>query len=71
MMALWPNDVAPTHIIACNEQGSGQVACSDSLADGSVANIVASGLTSCDRLNHALGHDRVWRGSRHERRVFD
>ncbi len=49
MMALWPNDVAPTDIIACNEQGSGQVGLQRiSLADGSVANIVASGLTSCD-----------------------
>ena len=49
MMVLWPNDSAPTHIIACNEQGSGQVGLQRiSLANGSVANIVASGLTSCD-----------------------
>ena len=25
-MLLWPNDRRPTHIIACNEQGSGQIA---------------------------------------------
>lgn len=49
MMVLWPNDSATTHIIACNEQGSGQVGLQRiSLADGSVANIVAGGLTSCD-----------------------
>ena len=49
MMVLWPNDSAPTHIIACNEQGSGQVGLQRiSLADGSVANIVASGLSTCD-----------------------
>ena len=49
MMVLWPNDSAPTHIIACNEQGSSQVGLQRiSLVDGSVANIVASGLTSCD-----------------------
>ena len=49
MMALWPNDRSPTHLIACNEQGAGQVGLQRiSLADGSVANIVASGLTSCD-----------------------
>ncbi|HQR53885.1 MAG TPA: hypothetical protein PLZ79_11490 [Burkholderiales bacterium] len=49
MMALWPNDQAPTHIIACNEQGAAQVGLQRiSLADGSVSNIVAGGLTSCD-----------------------
>jgi secreted PhoX family phosphatase len=49
MMALWPNDSTPTHIIACNEQGSGQVGVQRiSLADGSVADIVKSGLTACD-----------------------
>src|SRR4030095_1160304 len=49
MMVLWPSDSAPTHIIVCNEQGSTEVGLQRiSLADGSVANIVAGGLTSCD-----------------------
>jgi secreted PhoX family phosphatase len=48
-MALWPNDRAPTHIIACNEQGSTVVGLQRiSLADGSVADIVKSGLSTCD-----------------------
>src|SRR3569623_225978 len=49
MIALWPNDTNPTHLIACNEQGSGNVALQRiEIATGSVANIVSSGLTSCD-----------------------
>lgn len=49
MMALWPNDVHPTHIIGCNEQGSGQVGVQRiRLSNGAVENIIASGLTSCD-----------------------
>ena len=49
MMALWPNDKAPTHIIACNEQGSAQVGLQRiRLSDGHVEDIVKSGLTSCD-----------------------
>ena len=39
----------PTHIIACNEQGSGQVAVQRiELSTGHVANIISSGLTNCD-----------------------
>jgi secreted PhoX family phosphatase len=49
MMALWPNDSAPTHLIACNEQGIGSVAVQRiNLATGAVQDIIASGLTSCD-----------------------
>ncbi len=49
MMALWPNDSAPTHLIACNEQGSGNVGVQRiSLATGTVQDIISSGLTSCD-----------------------
>jgi hypothetical protein len=49
MMVLWPNDAAPTHIIACNEQGSGNVGVQRiTLATGVVENIISSGLTSCD-----------------------
>jgi secreted PhoX family phosphatase len=48
MMTLWPNDKNPTHIIACNEQGSGQAGVQRiSLADGSVETIL-TGTVSCD-----------------------
>lgn len=49
MMALWPNDSAPTHIIACNEQGPAQVGVQRiRLSDGKAEDIISSGLTSCD-----------------------
>lgn len=39
----------PTHIIACNEQGSGQVAVQRiELKTGKAENIISSGMTSCD-----------------------
>jgi secreted PhoX family phosphatase len=48
-MALWPNDNKPTHLIACNEQGTAQVALqSIKISDGSVTDIVVGGLNSCD-----------------------
>ena len=48
-MALWPNDSRPTHIIACNEQSTGQVALQRiDMATGIPENIVSSGLKSCD-----------------------
>lgn len=48
-MALWPTDINPTHIIACNEQGSGQIGVqSIEVATGAVHTIILSGLTSCD-----------------------
>ena len=48
-MALWPNDNAPTHLIACNEEEDQEVALLRiSLADGSSETIVKSGLISCD-----------------------
>jgi secreted PhoX family phosphatase len=48
-MVLWPNDVHPTHLIACNEQGPGQVAVQRiALATGVAQNIISSGLSSCD-----------------------
>ena len=48
-MLLWPNDIHPTHIIACNEQGAGQVAVQRiDLASGTPENIISGGLTSCD-----------------------
>jgi secreted PhoX family phosphatase len=48
-MLLWPNDVHPTHLIACNEQGAGQVAVQRiDLKTGVPENIISGGLTSCD-----------------------
>lgn len=48
-MLLWPNANHATHIIACNEQGSGQVAVQRvNLSTGAAENIVSSGMTSCD-----------------------
>jgi hypothetical protein len=48
MMALWPNDVNPTHLIVCNEQGTTQPGVQRvSLADGSVETIL-TGTSSCD-----------------------
>jgi secreted PhoX family phosphatase len=47
-MALWPNDTAPTHIIACNEEGTAQVGMQRiRLSDGLIENILF-GTTSCD-----------------------
>jgi secreted PhoX family phosphatase len=49
MMVLWPDDSAPTHIIACNEAGPADVGVQRiRLSDGLVENIISSGLTSCD-----------------------
>ncbi len=49
MMAMWPNDTAPTHLIVCNEQGSTSVGVQRvEIATGTVQNIISSGLTSCD-----------------------
>jgi hypothetical protein len=48
-IVLWPNGSHPTHIIACNEQGSGQVGVQRvNLTSGAVENIISAGLTSCD-----------------------
>lgn len=48
-MIMWPDDVHPTHIIACNEQGTGQVAVQRvDLQTGVPENMISSGLTSCD-----------------------
>ncbi|HVY66996.1 MAG TPA: alkaline phosphatase PhoX [Gammaproteobacteria bacterium] len=48
-MVMWPDDIHPTHIIACNEQGAGQVAVQRiNLKTGVPENIISGGLTSCD-----------------------
>jgi Alkaline phosphatase PhoX len=48
MMALWPNDTSPTHIINCNEQGTTSPGVQRiDLSDGAVETIV-TGTTACD-----------------------
>lgn len=48
MMALWPDDVHPTHLIACNEQDAGKPGVQRiELATGEVSTIL-SGTVSCD-----------------------
>ncbi len=48
MLSLWPNDSAPTHLIACNEEGTGQVGLVRiNIASGLVETIV-TGTTACD-----------------------
>jgi hypothetical protein len=48
MMALWPNDQNPTHLIACNEQGTDQPGVQRiRLFDGLVETIL-TGTSSCD-----------------------
>ncbi|HEX4998859.1 MAG TPA: alkaline phosphatase PhoX [Terriglobia bacterium] len=48
MMAFWPNDHNPTHIIACNEQGTAQPGVQRiRLSDGAVETIL-TGTNSCD-----------------------
>jgi secreted PhoX family phosphatase len=49
MMALYPNDTTPTHIIACNEQSAGNVGVQRiNLATGVAEDIIASGMSDCD-----------------------
>ncbi len=48
MMALWPDDTHPTHLIACNEQGATQPGVQRiDLATGDVATLL-NGTVSCD-----------------------
>ncbi|MEO6397156.1 MAG: alkaline phosphatase PhoX [Tepidiformaceae bacterium] len=48
MMALWPDDTNPTHLIACNEQGADHPGVQRiNIATGAVETIV-TGTTACD-----------------------
>src|SRR5215510_13839196 len=48
MMTLWPNNVNPTHLIACNEQGATDPGVQRiNLVSGAVETMI-TGLTSCD-----------------------
>jgi hypothetical protein len=49
MMALFPNESSPTHILACNESGPSSVSLVRiAIATGGVENLLASGTNSCD-----------------------
>lgn len=49
MMAFWPNGTDPEWLIACNEQGAGQIGLVRiNIATGDSEVIVTSGLRSCD-----------------------
>jgi secreted PhoX family phosphatase len=53
MMALWPNDRNPTHLIVCNEQGPTEPGVQRvRLADGAVETIL-TGMTSCDPIRRS------------------
>jgi hypothetical protein len=65
MIALWPNSEHPTHLIACNEQGTAQPGLERiDLATGAV-NVIVTGTTACDPAKRTpWGHDHLRRGSR-------
>src|SRR6185295_15746098 len=48
MMALWPNDTNPTHLIACNEQGTGQPGVQRIRLSDGAAETILTGTNSCD-----------------------
>src|SRR5262249_2156440 len=47
-MALWPNDGNPTHLIACNEQGTTQPGVHRIRISDGVTETILTGTTSCD-----------------------
>jgi len=54
MMALWPNDYSPTHLIACNEEGTGEPGLQRiRLFDGFTETIV-TGTNSCDPVRRTV-----------------
>lgn len=65
MMALWPVD-RPTHLIACNEQGTAQPGVQRIDLKTGVAATIVTGTTSCDPLHRghrdpAQRRDLLWR----------
>jgi secreted PhoX family phosphatase len=48
MMALWPNDANPTHIIACNEQGTTQPAVQRIRISNGQVETILTGMNACD-----------------------
>jgi secreted PhoX family phosphatase len=50
MMALWPDDAHPTHLIACNEQGATEPGLQRISLTTGAAETILTGTTSCDPL---------------------
>src|SRR5262245_50848964 len=48
MLALWPNDVSPTHLIACNEQGVNAPGLQRSNLQPGAAETILTGTSDCD-----------------------
>jgi secreted PhoX family phosphatase len=48
MMALWPDDSKPTHLIACNEEGTGQPGLQRIDLKTGAAETILTGTSSCD-----------------------
>jgi secreted PhoX family phosphatase len=48
MLALWPNDVSPTHLIACNEQGPDQPGLQRINLQTGAAETILTGTSDCD-----------------------
>ena len=73
MMALWPNETRPTHLIACNEQDPGDVAVQRiNLKTGVPEDIISSGLDSCDPVRRtAWGTVIVGEEAGSDGRVFE
>ena len=66
MMALWPNDQNPTHLIACNEEGPAEAGLVRiRLSDGFVETIL-TGVNSCDPVKRTawgtivFGEEDTW-----------
>src|SRR5262245_10701728 len=50
MMALWPNDDNPTHLIACNEEGTTQPGVQRIQISNGAVETILTGMSSCDPL---------------------
>ena len=48
MMALWPNDQNPTHLLACNEQGTAEPGLQRISLDTGAVETMVTGTSSCD-----------------------
>ena len=47
-MVLWPNDLHPTHLIACNEEGTAAPGIQRIRLSDGVVETILTGLTRCD-----------------------
>jgi len=48
MMALWPNDTNPTHLIVCNEQGTAEPGLQRIRLNDGLVETILTGTSSCD-----------------------